>query len=404
MPVPKVTVAVSSAAQRLLKVAIVGVPNAGKSTLINNIMSRVICPVSKRVHTTRLNQHISYLDKDAQVVFVDTPGLVNIKEIKKFDFPKDFVFGPENSVKEADVVAVIHDLSNAITRDKLDHRVRRLMEKFPDRDAVLILNKVDMLKHKRTLFDTVRYLTSGVVDGKPVNFRKSHAQRVLEDKRRMTVNNVLERARRRAGLTSLEGEGRKTDENGQKEPISEEEYDLNIDQDTKKMTMASFLEHEIREGLHKVGWPKFKDVFMISALQGDGVDLLREYFVVNARPSPWLFQEDFLTDVDPREFAIRVIKSLLLEYLPQEMPFKVTPKIDFWDETDSGKLKIVISLVCPRTSYYWRVTGPEGATLAQFHKDTEDILVDLLRVPIDLQILPVNTDPKAEEKSKKQKQ
>lgn len=68
---------------KLMKVAIIGVPNAGKSTMINALTNFDVCPVSPRPHTTRHNQKAVYLDENTQLVFVDTPGLVNVKEIKK---------------------------------------------------------------------------------------------------------------------------------------------------------------------------------------------------------------------------------------------------------------------------------------------------------------------------------
>lgn len=95
--------------QRLLKVAIVGVPNAGKSSLINSIVQRSvgiydmrnvkilcyiwlgtlyncvlqICPYSCKVHTTKSSARAIQSVGDTQLVFLDTPGLVDSKEIKK---------------------------------------------------------------------------------------------------------------------------------------------------------------------------------------------------------------------------------------------------------------------------------------------------------------------------------
>lgn len=91
--------------QRLLKIAIVGVPNAGKSSLINSIVKRnvsvgdrarserdhcflillflQICAYSKKVHTTRCSARAVQCVDDTQLVFLDTPGLVDSKEISK---------------------------------------------------------------------------------------------------------------------------------------------------------------------------------------------------------------------------------------------------------------------------------------------------------------------------------
>lgn len=98
--------------QRLLKVAIVGVPNAGKSSLINSIVQRnvgtndcymkniniqilfvkfvyfielflQICPYSCKVHITKSSARAVQSIGDTQLVFLDTPRLVDSKEIEK---------------------------------------------------------------------------------------------------------------------------------------------------------------------------------------------------------------------------------------------------------------------------------------------------------------------------------
>ena len=61
----------------------------------------------------------------------------------RFGFPNDFSFGPEQSVRSADLVSVIHDLSNPVLRHKLDPRIIGLLKKFPEKNSILILNKVD---------------------------------------------------------------------------------------------------------------------------------------------------------------------------------------------------------------------------------------------------------------------
>jgi hypothetical protein len=60
----------------------------------------------------------------------------------RFSFAKDFVSGPENAIRNSDLVAVIHDVSNSVLRHKLDPRVVNVLKEFPDKNAILILNKV----------------------------------------------------------------------------------------------------------------------------------------------------------------------------------------------------------------------------------------------------------------------
>lgn len=60
----------------------------------------------------------------------------------RFSFTQEFVYGPENSIPTSHVLAVIHDCSSNITRNKLDFRIKRILQKFPDKKSILILNKV----------------------------------------------------------------------------------------------------------------------------------------------------------------------------------------------------------------------------------------------------------------------
>jgi ribosome biogenesis GTPase A len=68
---------------RLLQVAILGVPNAGKSTLVNQLSGWQTCSVSKKVHTTRKTSKTVLIRDETQIVFLDTPGLVAPAEAKQ---------------------------------------------------------------------------------------------------------------------------------------------------------------------------------------------------------------------------------------------------------------------------------------------------------------------------------
>ena len=75
---------------RLLQVAVIGVPNAGKSTLINQLVGWNICAVSKKVHTTRKMAKAMFCEGETQVVFLDTPGCVDQNETKRL-YPFHFL-------------------------------------------------------------------------------------------------------------------------------------------------------------------------------------------------------------------------------------------------------------------------------------------------------------------------
>uniref|UniRef100_A0ABM0MAH7 Uncharacterized protein LOC102807525 n=1 Tax=Saccoglossus kowalevskii TaxID=10224 RepID=A0ABM0MAH7_SACKO len=75
--------------------------------------------------------------------------------------------------------------------------------------------------------------------------------------------------------------------------------------------------------LRKTGWPNFDGVFMISALFNDGIDDLQDYLFTQARPGEWEYHPDLFTDQGPETVIYEIVRSKLLEYLPEEVPYQL---------------------------------------------------------------------------------
>lgn len=121
-------------------VAIVGRPNVGKSTLLNLILDQKVASVSPRPQTTRRKQLGIYTDGNAQIVFIDTPGIHNPVH-KLGEFMNQVA---ENALKDADVILWIVDASYP------PHDEDRLVAQFTVRSAstaalILALNKTDLV-------------------------------------------------------------------------------------------------------------------------------------------------------------------------------------------------------------------------------------------------------------------
>ena len=86
---------------------IAGIPNAGKSTLVNKLVGGNACPHSKKAHTTRFSTRAVLTEGDIQLVFSDTPGVVKPKEVKKFKLEQSLVSNPVESAKSADLIVVL---------------------------------------------------------------------------------------------------------------------------------------------------------------------------------------------------------------------------------------------------------------------------------------------------------
>jgi GTP-binding protein Era len=117
-------------------VAIVGAPNAGKSTLLNRIVGTKLAIVTPKAQTTR-NRMLGITQRDqAQIIFVDTPGIFAAKE----KFEKAMVESALSGARDADLMLVVVDAERGITRQLEDvlERIKSLpAPKF------LLLNKVD---------------------------------------------------------------------------------------------------------------------------------------------------------------------------------------------------------------------------------------------------------------------
>lgn len=125
-------------------IALIGAPNAGKSTLLNALVGSKVTIVSHKVQTTRaLIRGIAALGQ-AQMIFVDTPGIFSPK--RRLD--RAMVTTAWTGAHDADLVGVLIDAQKAIGEDD-DAILQRLSDvKLP---KVLILNKIDLVEKQKLL-------------------------------------------------------------------------------------------------------------------------------------------------------------------------------------------------------------------------------------------------------------
>lgn len=124
--------------------ALVGKPNVGKSTLLNRLVGTKVAIVSEKPQTTRHRiMGLLTLD-DAQLIFLDTPGI----HTPKHALGKYMVEAAKEAAKEADVVGMVVDGSSPPDAD--DVRVARVV-RWAKKPSVLIMNKVDLLKAEKIL-------------------------------------------------------------------------------------------------------------------------------------------------------------------------------------------------------------------------------------------------------------
>ena len=242
--------------------AIIGAPNAGKSTLVNQLAGTKVSIVSHKVQTTRARLRAIVMAGETQIIFVDTPGIFSPK--RKLD--EAMVGSAWGGAGEADAVAVLVDGRKGAGED-----FQRIVEglKRSRLTAMLVINKIDLIKREELL-----------------------------------------------ALSALLNEA----------------YG-------------------------------FSDTFMVSALNGSGVDDLRQAIALKMPAGEWLYPDDQVADVQLRFMAAEITREKVYERLHDELPYSSTVETEGWEERKDGSVKIDQVVYVERDSQKAIVLGKGGQTV-----------------------------------------
>jgi len=127
----------------------------------------------------------------------------------------------------------------------------------------------------------------------------------------------------------------------------------------------------------------FTDIFMISALTGDGVGDLRKHFAKAMPPGPWLYPEDQISDAPLRMLAAEITREKIYDRLHDELPYQIAVETTAW--TEQGKaVRVEQTIFVERDSQKRIVLGKGGAMIKQLSMESRRALSEIVERPVHL--------------------
>src|SRR5215469_7286830 len=249
--------------------AVIGAPNAGKSTLTNALVGSKVAIVSPKVQTTRMIVKGVAMMGGTQIVFVDTPGIFRPR--RRLD--RAMVGAAWSGAEDADAILLLVDAADLVANPNSPaaRDTAVILEGLKDNKTrkALVLNKIDGMKR-----DTLLPLTE-----------KLHSQ------------------------------------------------------------------------------SSFEDVFLVSALSGDGVNDVAEW--VNARmpEGPCLYPEDQAADMPMRILAAEITREKIYHRLHDDLPYASAVETEKWEERKDGSVRIEQVIYVQREGQKAIALGKGGQTI-----------------------------------------
>ncbi|WP_375332235.1 GTPase Era [Candidatus Tisiphia endosymbiont of Temnostethus pusillus] len=107
------------------------------------------------------------------------------------------------------------------------------------------------------------------------------------------------------------------------------------------------------------------NIFKISVLNGENINNLLNYIQSQAELSPWLYEEDDVTNLPMRFLAAEITREQLFLNLHQELPYNLTVQTEMWQENNDKSIKIHQVIVVSRDSYKTIILGKNGCKIKE---------------------------------------
>ncbi|HZV84485.1 MAG TPA: GTPase Era, partial [Brevundimonas sp.] len=137
----------------------------------------------------------------------------------------------------------------------------------------------------------------------------------------------------------------------------------------------------------------YSEVYMISALSGDGVDDLKQRLARAMPPGHWLYPEDQSADVPMRVLAAEITREKVYLRVHEELPYSAAVETTAFEDRPDGSARIEQTIYVERESQRPIVLGKGGQTLKWIGQKSREELIELLDRQVHL-FLTVKVDPK----------
>jgi GTP-binding protein Era len=127
-----------------------------------------------------------------------------------------------------------------------------------------------------------------------------------------------------------------------------------------------------------------EQLFMVSALSGDGVGDLRNYLASRMPPGPWLFPEDQIADAPLRQWAAEVTREKMFLRLHEEIPYSSTVETTDWKQLKDGSIRIEQTIFVERESQRKIVLGAKGQAIKQISMEARREIAEGVETPVHL--------------------
>lgn len=131
-------------------------------------------------------------------------------------------------------------------------------------------------------------------------------------------------------------------------------------------------------------YPDFKEIFMISAKTGEGVDQLKQYLLNQAVEGEWIFKDDEITDAPLKFLASEITREKLFLKLKQELPYSIDVETENWQEFDNGDIKIQQVIYVLKENQKSIILGKKGQLIKEVGMEVREELGKFLNRKVHL--------------------